>query len=388
MHQAHIRTPPRLLLALGWASAIGCAHDRILPVTSVCGDGVVTGSEECDTTSPGCTSCHVTDGWQCTDDTCTPICGDGKVQGGEQCDPPDGTSCNESCELVSRPVGCNLTGYFAVKQTNYSRDTIVNQVQTSSNWYFYRFSQSGSTFQVDQALTCGIHVTGTVDVSLDDGGLAALLYANRQDGKGAHGPRRGTFVPTASGNGCELSFDRWYMVRGVDEPTFLPADFAAHPDLASLPPLPKPVDPLTPAASIPGATDPDGDGLLGLALHLSGNLQGLRSVAQRDWNEVSTAPDAPIAENAGEFTATSVFDSQESVLSVTQCQPAICSLLLAGGVPARDIPGRVKFRYLGQSLSDPAVAAIAASAPGDDVNADLQTCKNVRAAMPHEPYMQ
>ena len=59
----------------------------------VCGDGVLTPSEDCDdndlTDDDGCSSsCLVEDGWNCTDtlgstSTCTEICGDGLVVGSE-----------------------------------------------------------------------------------------------------------------------------------------------------------------------------------------------------------------------------------------------------------------------------------------------------------------
>jgi hypothetical protein len=379
-----VRTLPALIPTA--LLVLGCAEDRILPVASVCGDGVVAGDEQCDTSGPGCVACKITAGWDCPDDVCAPICGDGKVVGDEQCDPPNGTTCDSVCGVPQHLTGCNLTGYFAVHQTDYSLDTIVSTVQTSSNWYLYHFTQSGSEFAVDSALFCGLFVSGTVDVSIDDRALTSLIYSNRQDAKGAHGARRGHFTPSDGGAACNFDFERWYLVRGVDESTYLPKDFTSKPALSDLPPLPRVADPLTPAATVPGATDPDGDGLPGLALHLTGNIQGLRSVGQRDWNEYSTDPSKPIPPGSAEFRAVSTFESQESVFSATQCQPALCSLLVAGATPDRTHPGWVAFRYLGKNIGDPQVAAIAKGEPGADPATDVETCKQVQAAMPHEPY--
>jgi hypothetical protein len=364
--------------------AFGCAHDRILPVASVCGDAKVTGDEECDLESPGCVHCRIAAGWDCTDTECHGVCGDGKVVGTEQCDPPDGKTCDDSCQSAAAASGCNLTGYYGVHQTDYSRDTIVGQVQTSSNWYFYHFTQNGNDFAVDQqVLYCGLYVTGSVTVSLDDPGLKALLYSNRQDPGGAHGARRGTFVQ--NGDACEITLERWYLVRGVDEGTYLPSDFGANPALTDLTPLPTEPDPTHPSGKqLPGVTDPDGDGYPGLDLHLSGNLAGVRNVIQRDWNEYETDPATPISPGSIEFTARSLFDSEEHVLSVTGCAPA-CGLLLAGAVRAHDLAGHVAFRYFGKSLDDPRVAAIASAAPGTSEDVDLATCQNLRAAMPHDP---
>ena len=57
-----------------------------------CGDGMVSGSEECDAGKDvaGCSKCNVLPGWSCgSSGSCSPLCGDGKVEGNEICD--DGT---------------------------------------------------------------------------------------------------------------------------------------------------------------------------------------------------------------------------------------------------------------------------------------------------------
>ena len=69
---------------------------------AVCGNGIVEGSEQCD--PPDGTTC---------DESCQaitsdpPVCGNGIVEGSEQCDPPDGTTCDESCQTItSDPPVC------------------------------------------------------------------------------------------------------------------------------------------------------------------------------------------------------------------------------------------------------------------------------------------
>jgi cysteine-rich repeat protein len=78
------------------------------PDSTVCGDGVIEVSEECDDggTAPGdgCDgSCQIETGWTCAGEpsVCT-FCGDGLIEGSEQCDdggtaPGDG--CDASCQI-------------------------------------------------------------------------------------------------------------------------------------------------------------------------------------------------------------------------------------------------------------------------------------------------
>eukprot|EP00439_Symbiodinium_sp_Y106_P023452 s2590_g2.t2 len=69
-----------------------------------CGDGMVSGSEECDAGKDvaGCSKCNVLPGWSCgSSGSCSPLCGDGKVEGNEICD--DGTDnlwggCSNDCQ--------------------------------------------------------------------------------------------------------------------------------------------------------------------------------------------------------------------------------------------------------------------------------------------------
>ncbi|HVU03239.1 MAG TPA: DUF4215 domain-containing protein [Polyangiaceae bacterium] len=371
---------PLGVLALAASGAVAaCAHDRILPVHTVCGDGRVTGDEECDAEGPGCHDCRIVNGWDCPDDQCAPICGDGTVVGDEQCDPPDDVTCDRSCKSATS-TGCNIDGYFIARQTNYARDTVLGQIQTSTNWYFYRFSQNGEAFQTEDSLYCGLSVSGTVNVSLGEGGYRALLHSNQQGTSGVHGPRRG--VLHQNGDSCELSFDRWYLVRGVEE-SFLPDDFLADPTPAEMPKLPSESDPVHPTRTdVAGATDDDGDGLPGLGLQVTGALPGVRSVVHRDWDEYFPDPAHPNALGAIELTAISDYDNEENVLSVTGCDPAACAFLVAGSTPARNVPGHVVFRYLGKSLSDPRVAAFTSTEFGADEDADLEACRRVREALP------
>jgi cysteine-rich repeat protein len=76
--------------------------------SSICGDGVMTGAEECDLADgnsdsevDGCrTSCF----WA--------YCGDGVRDKGEECDDDnslDGDDCNSSCKIPNQGCGCHAT---------------------------------------------------------------------------------------------------------------------------------------------------------------------------------------------------------------------------------------------------------------------------------------
>ena len=75
---------------------------------SICGDGLVIGSEECDDGNwwsyDGCSgSCQVECGWTCDGGECTGVCGDGMRRGTEECDdgnvdPLDG--CSATCAVL------------------------------------------------------------------------------------------------------------------------------------------------------------------------------------------------------------------------------------------------------------------------------------------------
>ena len=88
----------------------------LLSVTAVCGNGVISGDEECDdganNDGDGCSSsCTIELGWLCTGEPslCSAICGDSLIVGGEVCD--DGANnglysyCNADCTGIGEYCG-------------------------------------------------------------------------------------------------------------------------------------------------------------------------------------------------------------------------------------------------------------------------------------------
>ena len=366
--------PPRLA-TLFFALAVlspACAKDVVLPSPlsgDVCGDGVVGPTEDCDNTSAGCSSCKTTPGWQCVDNACFYPCGDGI----------DGTG--PLCDGAHKTTACDMTGWWISRENDAVRDAVLNSPQPASTWYLYRFSQSGASFQVEQALHCGFHVTGSATVDCTPGTLKALLYKNDPSVNGSHGPRKGTFA--AAGDGCTFSFDRFYRVRGGTE-SLLPSDFSLDQPLASLTPLPYEDDPLHPTGEhLDGAEDTDGDGIPGAAFQITGVTGGIREATQRDFKEYATKPNETVPQSSVQFTVHGDWDLQESVLSVNSC--TACALIATPGHPDNEtLPPRITMRYLGSTLDSPRVAAVVVRNPGEDVGADLETCANVRLALPHD----
>ncbi len=364
-----------------------CAHDSVKSGPVECGDGLVFGDEQCDNDEAGCANCKIVTGWLCEDNRCYEDCGDKLIVGEEQCDPPDGLSCDQSCRGAVKQEACDMTGYWIARQTDFSRDSVLGQLQVSSTWYVYLFEQDASgAFEVKESLNCGIEASGSAKVRPIPGGFEWLLYSDPFDGSTRHGVRRGSFVEDGDEQ-CSFAMDRWYVGRGIDD-SLLPDDYSAKPALADLAPLPFEEDPLNPTGeNLEGSIDVDGDGYPGFAWQISGNFAGLRHVVARDWNEYSTVPELAIPAFAVEFTTRAAFNTEEVLLAVNQCEPA-CALFQAGSAPALDQEARATFRHLGKTLTETRVAAVITGRPRDDLTADMTTCANVREALPHVDWLE
>jgi hypothetical protein len=350
----------------------GCAHDVVLPsaqIAAVCGNGIVEPGEECDVSSPGCESCLIVPDYACTSTGCSVLCGDGVVGDGPDCGNP------------RKPEACDMNGYWMARETDFTRDRIVGSVSTASTWYLYRFTQTGSAFQVQEVLHCGIHVSGSATVEYTPETLRVLIYKNEQDPMGTHGPRRGTFAP--QGDGCVFSFDRWYNIRGAVD-SLLPTDFSTHPKLASLPPLPTESNPVNPTGTnLAGALDTDSAGVPGYSVQISGFVSGLRYSVEREYKEYATPMGATVPPNAIQFVSPGDWDLETSVLAVKDCGAA-CALIATDADAAHDITNRITFRFVGKTLGSVRLLPVVAAAPRESLDADLLTCANVRFALPHD----
>jgi hypothetical protein len=358
----------------------------VLPGKRNCGNGVREPEEQCDVDSPGCVSCKEARGYRCRDNVCNEFCGDGIVVGGEECDPPDGKACDTSCrKSVAREEPCSLAGHWILRQTDFSVASVGTKgLQASTNWFYWEVEQDGDKWAVKNGLFCGIVVTGSVNVRLADSSTRALMHENFQGASNTHGGRTGTM--REEGEGCYLDTSRFYFVRGGSD-ALLPANFADAPALETLPPLPSSNDlyDASKGGDLAQATDPENDGIPGVNYEVTGLVNGVRSVTQRDWSEYATDATHAIAQFAPEFVARSDFRNQEKILHVTCAAGGQCPLLEAGSQPSLDKPGRVLFRYIGGSLDAARASGIVVGTPGEDEVMDFETCKNIQKQIPHDP---
>jgi len=349
----------------------GCAHDVVLPdeviAQPTCGDGVTDANEECDVTSPGCIDCQVQPEWTCTQSGCSPLCIDGVVGTGADCEDPH------------RDTACDLTGFWAVRETSYLRDQVFGTVQVSSNWYLYEISQSGNAFAITSELDCGVHVTGSATIDYPPATKRGVIWLNPEDGTDpTRGQRQGTSTP--SPGGCDVTLQPWYFARGVTT-AYIPATFSNDEPLADLMPMPTVADPINSNLFPAGATDPTTLGVPGIGTLVSGLVPGLRYSAQRTTTSFATTSSVESA--ALTLVVPGSFDVNENVLRVTECGVA-CSLLTTLAVPAVDLPPHETLQFLGKTLGSARVAPIVVAAPRVDIDLDLQTCSNIEAFLPHD----
>jgi cysteine-rich repeat protein len=84
----------------------------------ICGDGLIVIGEVCDdgnaATGDGCADCGVEEGWHCSGEPsiCAPICGDGLTLGTEECDDGEENAsvtscCSETCSFQPLGTACD-----------------------------------------------------------------------------------------------------------------------------------------------------------------------------------------------------------------------------------------------------------------------------------------
>jgi hypothetical protein len=373
---------PGVAAAASILAALGaCTKDTVLPDldagVAVCGDGIVEPGEQCDNSSPGCLNCQAAPGWSCDagTNTCMSLCGDGLVMG------PDG-KCSR------RDTACDMTGYWAANETAFTQDTVIGSIQTSSAWSLFHFAQTGNDFHVVEELDCGVHTTGSANVDLTQASFVANMYLNRQDGVAddagvVHAARHGTSQQVAGG--CAMTLDRWYKLRAATD-DYLPADFTTNPPLASLKPLPAVTSFLPNSTEWPaGATDPDGDGIPGIAYQVSGLLNAVREAVERGYQGYATPAGSPVPASAITLVMPDAYDDQESVMRVKGCNGSACNLVAAGANPSKDHPGHVTLTFIGKTYGSVRVASVVAGVPRQSVGLDQTTCANVQLLLPHVP---
>ena len=255
--------------------------------------------------------------------------------------------------------GCDLTGIWMADQITVSQ--ALGRAQSSNQWMYLEFKQSGTAVEVTKHFDCGIEVHGSAIVTTSRATTQALIGHNVQNG------RKGTLV--RDGDNCELAVDRFWSVRGADESRFLPNPSRDSND--SLRTVDK-RSPLPTTRNTDGAVDTENDGQLGVAYQVAGNLWGTRNTVQRYWTRWHTDADHQIPASddwTDELVVRTEFDYEESVLSPKS------GLLISNSSPKSSAKHVVKLRFLGRDASDTRAAAIAK-------DTDIETCYAIQDAMP------
>jgi hypothetical protein len=260
----------------------------------------------------------------------------------------------------AQDADCDFNGIWIGKQVTVSQ--ALQLPQSSNNWYYLEFKQSGTAVQVSKHFDCGIEVRGSVTVTVTKATTQALIAHNVQTG------RKATLMK--DGANCKFAADRFWSVRGADEMRFLPNATRDSMDSIAMVEM---VKPLPTKTNTDGAVDTENDGQLGVAFQAAGIISGTRNSVQRDWTRwfTDTGYTIPASNNwTSDIVIRADFDNQENVLAVSD------PFLNQGSMPN---PSKhvLKLRFLGRDKSDPRVAAIVKAA-------DIDTCYAIQDALPAE----
>jgi hypothetical protein len=268
---------------------------------------------------------------------------------------------------------CAMAGLWAVRQTTHVHALVDT---TAANWYFIELAQDGDAIEVVDHFDCGYGSVSTGGTGITSPATdVALATRNLQKG------RRGTVA--RSGAYCDFKLDRFWVVRGASEQSYLPAernDPRTLEEIQDAMPLPTPADPS-------GQEDWDGDGQPGVTF-LIGSSDARYSVS-REWNEWfscnGTAADSPVCQpedvekyNLPASAAKDLielradFNNEDSPLGATS------ELYEVVGTPQRIADNRVTWKRLGESRDQGQARELFAS---DEVNA---RCGFIRELLPVE----
>lgn len=256
---------------------------------------------------------------------------------------------------------CDFNGIWIADQITVSQ--ALGQAQSSNQWMYLEFKQSGTAVEVSKHFDCGIEVHGTAVVTMSRATTQALIAQNVQTGRKA--------TLTRNGASCELAVDRFWSVRGADESRFLPN--AARDSDENIETIEQ-LNPLPTVFNTGGAVDTENDGQLGVAYQIAGNFWGTRNTVQRYWTRWYTDTDYQIPASddwSSDLVIRTEFDSEENVLSPRS------GLLISDSKPKSGARHVLELRFLGRDGSDPRAAAIVK-------NTDIETCYAIQDAMPAE----
>lgn len=251
---------------------------------------------------------------------------------------------------------CDLAGTWAAQRINFANvnNPLVPGAQKNSQWYFFDVVQQGDDLTLERGVWCGDTTTGDATINFSAATTDGIRKRMQLAG------RRGTY--RVSGDACELELERAYSVTAVvDDDTYLPGvalppgRIAGNPELSTLPKLPTKLDD-------PSAEDWDGDGKAGVQYLITDSPlgSGVRHAVQRAWNAVS----GKTPQNADEFLVDATYDFEEVALE------AVPILFSAVAVVRKGAPNGMRWKRVASDFAQ---------------QDDADTCKAVRALLPHTP---
>jgi hypothetical protein len=188
---------------------------------------------------------------------------------------------------------CDMTGRW-LGTVHYVTDAL-GQLQYSHTYLYYEIQQTGSAFTVSKGLHCGDDALGAGDfaATVDLRGSWPGTMARVQ-----HMGRAGASEEVSGG--CQVSFDKWYTVRGATLPHYLDPS-------TTLPTAEEPA-----SDSTPGWEDWDMDGNPGVTGVISGVVSGKIFTAPRQWTQIS----GTVADVTSLIRLPLMWDQEQNVMSV------------------------------------------------------------------------
>lgn len=168
---------------------------------------------------------------------------------------------------------CSLTGRW-LATVHYVTDAL-GQLQYCHSYHYYEIEQTAEAFMIKKGLQCGDDAIGGGDFAASvDFSASWTAVASRVQ----HAGRTGTSA--AASGGCQVTFQKWYTVRGATLPYYTDPTK----------PMPSAEEPAM--GSTPGWEDWDMDGNPGLTGVISGVVSGKIFSAPRQWSSMTgSVPD-------------------------------------------------------------------------------------------------